>query len=772
LSTRGNMTLEDAGNTAAPLHGAQPLRLGIIGCGSITEFAHLPAAVSSSGVRVTALVDSDRSRMNRLLRKFGLAAKTSTNYRDILDQVDAVILAVPNHLHLPIGTELLSRRLHVLCEKPLAITRSECEQLCQAARDSSAILAVGYFTRFFPSTRLLKHLLESNFIGRVQSFDYEFGTEKGGWTPVSGYNLSRSTAGGGVLLVNGSHFFDKLTYWFDDLRIQRYADDNHGGVEANCRVELQARCQGSPITGLVTLSKTHILQNRLRVAGEYGSLELTEGEQAKITFFPKQSGLRQEISWVESSVEHEEYFRLQLDDFTAAILFGSKPMVTGEEASRSIALIEECYSKPEPLDLPWQSSTIASVVAPLKQGGATSVSSPLKRRVLITGASGLVGGRLSEVLSLVNLGWTPRALLRSTGSAAYLSRFDMDIQIADLRDRVAVDRAMSGCDAVIHLARGSRGVMFRGLKNVLDAAVKHNVSRFVHVSSIAVYGNNPLADSATEAVKDRKSGLDYGDEKLAQDLLVRKYARRHKLPVVILRPPNIWGPASHFSAGVITRIKNQAIPMVHASNPCNLVYVDNFVQATLLALTRSEAIGEMFFVTDDGEVSWKQCLDPYAAWLGTTIPRVSPASIKSRKPARLIRDSVSALPGVIFSREFRTTVRRIPLVQAVEAALSQRFESLSPAWQEKIRRRLSKHPATATPQSRSQNYDADDGLVAGQSRTVLHSNAKIKRLLGYTAPVSFSQGMQLTHAWLEYTGSIPHLPEPAVVAAVAPDKTV
>lgn len=770
MSPRSSIALQDANDTANGRQGAQPLRLGIIGCGAITEFAHLPAAVSFPGVRVTALVDSDQARLDRLVRKFGLAAKTSTNYREILDHIDAAVLAVPNHLHLPIGTELLSRRIHVLCEKPLAISRSECEQLCQAARDSSSVLAVGYFTRFFPSTRLLKHLLDSNFIGRVHSFDYEFGTEKGGWTPVSGYNLSRSTAGGGVLLVNGSHFFDKLTYWLDDLRIQSYADDNHGGVEANCRVELQARCQGPPVQGLVTLSKTHLLKNRLRIVGDYGSLELAEGERTKVSFFPKHTGLRQEISWAEAPVADEEYFRLQLEDFVAAVRSGSKPMVSGEEATRSIALIEECYSKAEPLELPWQSSTISSVIAPLKQASGISSGPSGKRRVLITGASGLVGGRLCEILSLAELGWAPRALLRSSGSAAYISRFDVDIQIADLRDRKAVDRAMSGCDAVIHLARGSKGVMFRGLRNVLDAAVRHKISRFVHVSSIAVYGNNPPAESATEAMEARKTGLDYGDEKLGQDRLVQKYASRHKLPVVVLRPPNIWGPASHFSAGVISRLKNRALPIVHPAHPCNLVYVDNFVQATLLALTRPEAVGQMFFVTDDGAVSWKQCLEAYAAWLNTTIPRVSPASIKGKKPSRLIRDSISALPAVIFSREFRISVRRIPMIQAIEAALSQRFESLSPAWQQKIRQALRKNPTPFAPHKES--YDSDDGLIAGQNRTVLHSSAKIKRLLGYTAPVSYEQGMQLTRAWLEYAGLVPRLPEPAVNAAVAPEKSV
>jgi len=196
--------LQVTSNGSNPPHAAErprKLRLGIIGCGTITETAHLPAALSSPLIELTALSDPNAKRREYLLRLHGLPPIGFSDHRSVLDRVDAVVLALPNHLHAPIGEEFLDRRIHVLCEKPLAPTSAECERLCRAARANSAVLAVGYVTRFFPSTRLLKRLIDSGFLGPLRSFEYEFGTV-GGWAPLSGYNLSRQTSGGGVLVVN------------------------------------------------------------------------------------------------------------------------------------------------------------------------------------------------------------------------------------------------------------------------------------------------------------------------------------------------------------------------------------------------------------------------------------------------------------------------------------------------------------------------------------------------------------------------------------------
>ncbi|MBV9610519.1 MAG: Gfo/Idh/MocA family oxidoreductase, partial [Acidobacteria bacterium] len=307
--------------------------------------------------------DRDQDRLRYLEGEFGLKKIGRTDYRECFEGTDAVILALPNHLHEQVGVEFLRRGIHVLCEKPLARTPEECRSLCNAAEASKAVLAVGFLTRFFPSTKLTKELLQQNFLGRLQSFDYEFGTD-GGWSPFSGYNLSRAESGGGVLVVSGSHFLDRMLYLLGDARVVSYADDSRGGVEANAVAVFEVMANGSPLRGQVTLSKTRNLANRLRIVGEKGSLEVGEGQKGSVYFYPAGGTTRHEITYAAEGIV-ADYFAAQLDDFAHAVRNGTPPMVTGEEATRSVAITEECYRRVTPLEEPWASATLDRLRAAL-----------------------------------------------------------------------------------------------------------------------------------------------------------------------------------------------------------------------------------------------------------------------------------------------------------------------------------------------------------------------------------------------------------------------
>jgi predicted dehydrogenase len=333
------------------------LRLGIVGCGAITEAAHLPAALSSPAVEVVALSDTNAARLEYLQRLYALSDIGFVDYQALFDRVDAVVLALPNHLHAPIGLEFLRRGVHVLCEKPLATSSGECQQLCQAARENAATLAVGYVARFFPSTALAKQLIDSNFLGTLHSFEYECGTV-GGWTPLSGYNLARSTSGGGVLVVTGSHFIDRMLYFFGPASVVSFQDDSCGGVEANCVAVFRTAAGPHTIDGRVTLSKTHALTNRLRVFGDNGVLELKESSTDSVFYFPDGRELRHEITYARQRAGVESYFRIQLEDFARAICTGGEPLTNGEQAAISVALMEDCYRKASRLEEPWVDVTL------------------------------------------------------------------------------------------------------------------------------------------------------------------------------------------------------------------------------------------------------------------------------------------------------------------------------------------------------------------------------------------------------------------------------
>jgi nucleoside-diphosphate-sugar epimerase len=372
------------------------------------------------------------------------------------------------------------------------------------------------------------------------------------------------------------------------------------------------------------------------------------------------------------------------------------------------------------------------------------------RRVLITGASGFIGGRLCEVIALTGT-YTPRAFIHSTATAARITRFSIEFAIGDLRDRASVDPAVEGCDAIVHLARGEDSVMRAGLANLLRAAVRHKVSRFVHISSVAVYGNTPPPESVSEDAPPCPGDNLYGREKLRQERCILEFARGQGLPVVILRPPNVWGPYSHFSLEMIQKLRKGTLALVsNGQNPCNLVHVDNLVEAILLSLWKPEAVGQCFFVTDDPVIAWKQCLEDHATLVGAPLHIVAETDLVVPPAEKIWRESLRTAPRVLISGELRRQLRRIPVVRIVEEKLYTGFQSLPAETQRSLRSRLAGRTGSVVKPRSSSSVFVRDGLHSTQLRKIAHSSEKAHRLLGYTAPVKYDEGMALLKAWLHY----------------------
>ena len=293
-----------------------------------------------------------------------------------------------------------------------------------------------------------------------------------------------------------------MLYFFGPASVVSFQDDSRGGVEANCVAVFRTAAGSDTVEGRVTLSKTHALSNRLRVLGDNGVLELAESSSDSVAYFPGGSELRHEITCARRGAGDENYFRIQLEDFARAICTGGEPLTNGEQAAASVALMEECYGKASRLEEPWVDVTLERLRAALPAGTPQSWPSGPRRvrssagcfmfpeRVLVTGAAGFIGTRLCEALHMTHA-CQVRAFLHSAGSAARVARFPVDFVLGDLCDARDVERAMDGVDAVVHLARGSTQVMRTGLENLLRAAFRHRISRFVHMSSVAVYGNDP-----------------------------------------------------------------------------------------------------------------------------------------------------------------------------------------------------------------------------------------------------------------------------------------
>ncbi len=335
------------------------LRVGIIGCGAVAEQGHLPAFAGFPNATVSVLVDRNLRRAGELAAKFRVPVVCG-DYTDALTEMDAAIVALPHFLHAPVSIELLKRGIHVLVEKPMALTAAECEAMNVAAEESGAVLAAGLMRRYIRLNRWVKDAIAAGRIGRVLSFDVREGFVYN-WPVASDFFFRKEAAGGGVLMDTGAHTLDTLIWWLGDVDSVRYFDDSYGGVEADCEAHLTMR---SGATGIVELSRTRELRNTAILRGEKGTLEvpiynnLLKAEPSRILAF-ESGGHRGDRQPVQS---YESLFVLQLQDWVRAIAHGTQPAAPGREAARSIGVIERCYQERRPLDLPWMRLNSEAVV--------------------------------------------------------------------------------------------------------------------------------------------------------------------------------------------------------------------------------------------------------------------------------------------------------------------------------------------------------------------------------------------------------------------------
>jgi predicted dehydrogenase len=328
------------------------MRIAVIGGGAVAEHVHLPALGRSSTATATVLVEQVAERAARLASLFGIP-RVATDYQDALEGVDAAIVGLPHQFHSSVTIDLLEAGIHVLVEKPMALSPGECDQMNAAAERASLVLAVGLLRRCAPSLRWVAHALESGALGRIETFDLREGAVFS-WPVASLSTFTRQGGGGGGVLADaGSHVLDLVTWWFGDCRSLRYWDDAEGGVEADCLLELEMQ---NGACGRIELSRTRNLSNSCVISGELGTITVgTKTDSTVTVMWPDGTAIssRASVNGGPAPTNLVDLFTPQLEQFVRAIRYGEQPVVSGVEARRSIALLTACYQQVQRWIHPW-----------------------------------------------------------------------------------------------------------------------------------------------------------------------------------------------------------------------------------------------------------------------------------------------------------------------------------------------------------------------------------------------------------------------------------
>jgi len=250
---------------------------------------------------------------------------------------------------------------------------------------------------------------------------------------------------------------------------------------------------------------------------------------------------------------------------------------------------------------------------------------------LVTGATGFIGGHL--VQRLVEEGHQVRCLVRPSSDTSLLEKLDVEIAVGDLTSARSLAGAASGCRYVFHcgahvsdwattdeLAR----INVDGTRNLLEASMGASVERFVHFSTTDVYGY-PGGAAIDETYSPTRFRNWYAQTKLDAEAEVRRLSQLDGMEAVILRPSTVYGPRSTAVIGEIARaIRNGSMLLVDRGRPvAGLCYVDNLMDAAVLALGHEAAAGHAFNVTDGLDVTWKEFTDGLARGLGCSEVRWS-----------------------------------------------------------------------------------------------------------------------------------------------------
>jgi predicted dehydrogenase len=195
------------------------LRIAVVGSGAIVQVAHLPVLQVMRGVRVVALCDIDRAKARALADRFAIP-DVFADIEELLGygQVDALIVATPNHLHEPHVLAAIAAGVDVLCERPLSLYASGVERILTAAERAGRKVIVGNNHRFRSDVQALDRFLRGGELGKligVRAGAYNFRSAAPSW------RLRRAEAGGGALVDLGFPLLDLALWLADFVRPER-----------------------------------------------------------------------------------------------------------------------------------------------------------------------------------------------------------------------------------------------------------------------------------------------------------------------------------------------------------------------------------------------------------------------------------------------------------------------------------------------------------------------------------------------------------------------
>jgi predicted dehydrogenase len=312
----------------------KPTRVAVIGTGYLGRF-HAEKYAHLEEAELVGVVDIEKERAQAVAEKLAGAAKIETfsSYDEVIDKVDAVSIVTPTNTHLKIGKDFLSKGIHVLMEKPMALNSDEAEELLQAAKEGGAILQIGHLERFNGAVVALKErdispmFIESH---RLSGF------------PDRGTDVD-------VVLDLMIHDIDIIL----NLVNSEVESVDASGVPiistkvdiANARLNFKNGCVANVTASRVSLEpmrRLRIFQRDAYISVDYAKQHISISTKGA----NKETG-KVEIATEELDIETKDSLNEEIKSFINSVREGKTPLVTGHDGKRALEVAQRIQSSVE-----------------------------------------------------------------------------------------------------------------------------------------------------------------------------------------------------------------------------------------------------------------------------------------------------------------------------------------------------------------------------------------------------------------------------------------
>lgn len=313
---------------------ADKVRVGIVGCGQMGRW-HADAYKKNPLVQVVGFVDTDLEKAQKLAQSVN--GKVFKSHREMIQhfKLDGVSICTVPATHRDIAVDFLNAGIHVLCEKPLAISLEQAQEMTREAHRVHKLLLTAFKFRFFEEVLAAKALLEKESLGRILSFRIMFG----GYIDMTGSWYGRKEiSGGGIIIDNGPHAIDLVRYLFGDIESATATVGHFQNMEVEDTAQIICVLKDNS-KGVIDLSWSTSIpaKSYLEIYGEDGTILLdTGGMSYKFKTWD---------DWkrVNNQKSIKEAFALQIDHFVQAILTQNPVVVVNEDGLKAQEIIEAIY---------------------------------------------------------------------------------------------------------------------------------------------------------------------------------------------------------------------------------------------------------------------------------------------------------------------------------------------------------------------------------------------------------------------------------------------